>query len=91
VDAPSLSAICDRGGAEFQNSKIKFPALSRQERETRAGHPHLFLLNFTKEPIRIPTHISRLPDILVPALQRLLHKRHELVGDGAIDDAMVVT
>src|SRR5256885_11250716 len=31
-----------------------------------------------------------LANILAPAFQRLFHKRHELVGDGAIDDAMVV-
>ena len=31
-----------------------------------------------------------LPHFLAPALQRLLHKRHELVGDGAVDEAVVV-
>src|ERR1041385_4010830 len=31
-----------------------------------------------------------LPDVFVPTFQVLLHLCHELIGDGAIDDAMVV-
>ena len=33
---------------------------------------------------------SRLPDFLAPRLQRLLHLGHELVGDGAVNQAVVV-
>jgi hypothetical protein len=47
------------------------------------------------------THTSAIPrgqlassynlsDFLAPVLQRLLHEGHELVGDGAVDQAMVV-
>ena len=34
---------------------------------------------------------SRLPDFLAPRLQRLLHQVHKLVGDGAVNQAVIVT
>ena len=42
-----------------------------------------------KAKSREPTAVS--PYILVPVLQGFLDQGHELVGDGAINDAVVIT
>jgi hypothetical protein len=38
-----------------------------------------------------PVRKDSLPHFLPPSLHRLLHQRHELVGDGAVYQAVVVT
>jgi hypothetical protein len=46
---------------------------------------------YAKHELRISRLTSRfLADLFAPAFQRLLHKSHELVSDGSVDQAVVV-
>jgi hypothetical protein len=42
--------------------------------------------------VAITIEITRpLSDVFAPVLERLLNQAHELIGHGAVDDAMIVT
>ena len=60
------------------------------------AHSRSDRLNYPKSASRLgilkplcQSHVNvTLPHILAPAFQRLLNERHELVGDGAVDQAV---
>jgi len=84
TESSSLAMV---GMTRLQEKSDSSSVARRDDNSSRAA-PLLGARLTWESVIKITTPLS---DVFAPVLERLLNQAHELIGHGAVDDAMIVT